>query len=87
MYLATRQLPRTTLYLYLQRNMIINFHLVKDRLPETFTILGSEISVIVPVVTKTGLRVYASTWDGTWRESYSGTIIKNVTHWGEVIED
>lgn len=67
--------------------MIINFHSVKDRLPETYTVLGSEISGIVPVVTENGDRMYANTWDGIWRENYLGHTIKDVIQWGEVIED
>lgn len=67
--------------------MIIKFHDVNAQLPVTYHVIDMQISLIVPVVLKDESRFYASLWGGVWRESFSGEKLKNVTHWGEVIEE
>ncbi len=65
--------------------MILKFHHVKEKLPETYSVMGMKISFSVPVLLKDETRVYATMWEGVWRDSFRGGIIPNVVEWGEVV--
>ena len=53
---------------------------VTDQLPETFDVLGSDVSTNVLVCTNHAELSVASTWDGVWIDSRTGFKV-TPTHW------
>ena len=64
--------------------MNMNFISVNIRLPELYNAVGIQVSDILPVILKTKAHCYASLWDTTWRNAFTGEVLKDVTHWGEL---
>lgn len=62
----------------------MNFISVDSKLPWLYNVAGLQVSDIVPVILADKTYSGAALWGTTWRDSSTGRIIKNVTHWGKL---